>query len=508
MILKPILIAAWLSFPLFLSVPSVAAQPADDWTVVSDETLERATKTVSGDVRVMAPATLRVLGSDLQVGGDLFVERGARLLLGPSDGVPTRLSPADAAKGLTILIQGTIESAGLPRTHITGLSGAGLMTVVSGEDGFQIRGTADLSDLHVQRGRSGLSVQEGGALTLRASLVEQTGEFGIAALGRVNVVDSIVRDVSMGVTGRETCSLELVRTEVEAFNDAVLVNSCSATLRGSRTNGSSVAVTGTGRARLTIEDSLLEGFRVDGVSATAQDEVRPWLTMRNVTLRGGPGAQRGVYLMGAAEAVLDRVDARGFNLSGVDASGSKIRVSGSTFQGNDRYGIWATGGFLELLGGNDYGLAPGGTPNGKGAAVHVAKLRAVAADEKNRLIPAFDLEIYGNEPEPVYSGNAVEGGVASVLFATYSHQPDGPQFRGPFTYRLRSPALGGRILTGPVEDVSTDLIVRAGPVGGLDVADWLGPGLVLAGGLIVAVAVFPRRVLRSMRRLVVRPRER
>ena len=485
---------------------------ADDWEILTDTTLIGALKKVDGDVIVRSGATLTVLGAELLTGGKLLVEAGATLEIHPWDGRAARLRPSNESAGFHVDVRGRLATSGTPRTNITGLNGDGLVAVFSGKGGIQIWGDAQLEDIAIVDSTAGVMVGPGANALIRNASLARLGPLGVTSHGKVRLENAWVSGSGMGVLGRETCDIIVESSHIEGTTDSVFVNSCSAKIRNSTLGPAAVPVTAKAAAYVEIENSRLESYSIDGLSATSTEDRQPRVHLTNVTFAPLPEAVRAMELISAREVTLDQVTIPGHQHSGIEASSSKLTAQRSTIIENKQFGIYARAGDVQLVGDENYfGTSASGDRNLGGALVHNARLRAVALSHDQRFLPGLTIEIHSNSSRKdradllLTSATSTGGGLVTFEFPTHTQGPDGnPEYLGPFYYLARHPDLGSKILRADVPNLF-DIVVVEVPEPEENV--WkagLVTTLAVAGLAVVGLVFLPGRAMRSMARFVLR----
>lgn len=343
-------------------VEAPTADAAADWTVAADTVLARQARDVAGDVLVAPGATLELRGAALRVGGVLQVAEGARLVLGPDGGVPSRVGPLPGGTGFWLDVQGHVQSSGQPMTLVENLVGHGLDSAIDAPGGFRINGTADLRNLHVRNGTAGLVVGPFGRLDLRDSIAENLFLMGLAVLGNATLENATLRDNLIGVSGRGGCTVEVTRSTIHAGAGGFQMNSCRTTIQDSNVSGGNIAVFAVGPMTVTVLDSRLHDYLLAGVQAESLSTVE----LENVLLRPREGGKHGIDLKGGATLVADAIIARGHRQTGVFAQSGHFTITNSTLSGNGEYGLRVVRG--TLLGDLDtIDFGSGADANGLGA---------------------------------------------------------------------------------------------------------------------------------------------
>ncbi|MEA3204253.1 MAG: hypothetical protein QOI63_1933, partial [Thermoplasmata archaeon] len=204
-----------------------APAPSATLTVAKDTTWTHQDLSVAQDLEVLPPATLRLEGTHLRLGGRLEVRAGARLELAPRDGQATDIGPLDDAPatdthGPWLWVNGTLAAAGLPRTNIHGLRGTGLNNLYFPGGGLLLAGHADLADVDLHDGNATLVVAPSGSARIRDSSLERMGYMGLGVLGQAALDNVTFRGSGSGLVGFQTCAIEARRIRIDAAREAVL----------------------------------------------------------------------------------------------------------------------------------------------------------------------------------------------------------------------------------------------------------------------------------------------
>lgn len=456
---------------------------------------------IAGNLTVAEGASLRILGSEVFVDGVITVRPGGLLDVSPEGATASAIGPVGLASQFWVNVEGTMRVAGLPMTTIEGLGGAGLTAAISGVGGIQVSGSLDLNDTRIGSSSAGVVVRESGSLHAQNVIVDATGQIGVAVLGQAHL-DSvrIANNTILGLSGRSTCQITATNVIIENVTDGILINSCALTFASGIVQNTAVAVTATGNAKLTLEDSVLEHYSVDGVSASKLPNIPgPELVLTDVTLSADPGAQRGFEFRQAATVTLDGVEVTGHESDGLEALQTRLTVTNSSFLSNGGYGINATGGeALVDLDSTEFGTEDPSKSNRLGALRHEALFTAAFFDGTEELQPGLALKVMGPLDSEATLFQAPSSGANGLLvrFETYADDDHGLRYLGPFSYEAEHPLLNGTV-TGSIDSVAEPLIVTA-PVTAEEAADnepvsWFGWGFAGAGALLLVAGIaWPR----------------
>lgn len=460
---------AWFRLGLLLVLASLPAltvtgQDSQTWVVMDDATLYATTKTVSGDILIRSGATLRVLGSELGVGGKIEVERNASLEIGSADGRATHLYPLNKSRGFWIEVMGTIRSGGLPPALIEGFSGDGLTTAIVADGGLQVHGFGLLENFTVRNGTAGITVQRTGHLIMRHGVVQQLGFVGVSGHGPLEVENVTIWGHAIGLTGRHTCNIAIKSSLISSFGDNVLVNSCPINVDSTVLLGGGASFTANGNAAVNITRSEFRDYRVSGLTvAPLPDETgrvrRPWLRVSDAKFVGAVGAKWGLELA-SASSDLRRLTVQGHAENGIKMYGGSLFLVDSSFENNGGYGVRVEDGEFAQHG-NSFGSVEESTTNGLGPVSSLYQFSAQAVAPNGTSVPGLSVEVFDRAMRPIFELAEEVNESIIVSFESYGTTANGsPEYLGPFTFRAthrgRQNAMEGEI-PGPTYDLYVDL---------------------------------------------------
>ena len=449
---------------LIATVPTGATQD-DDVLLVDQDATWTGSRDVVGGLRIVDGATLRLEGAHVRFGGPIEIEAGATLVALPAQGVPTTLEPIDAASEFWIDTAGRFEAAGTPPTVIRGLAGKGLESATYGGGGIWVQGNASLTDIEIRDGQAGLGVPRGGRLHLERATVVDNGQVGVAVLGTATFRDvEVTRHSIFDVIGKDTCAIDAedLRIDDPHHVSALVVNSCTITLRGAEIDGAGVPITLTGSAVGTFADVLVTNYTIDGFSSSYIDgRALPRFTITNTSFVPGPTSRFGLEFLNVGHAVLDGVTVRGTQKSGLQLSNSRVEVRNSVFEANAQYGIIGAGGSLLVeLETTSFGRPALGTQNKIAPLRHVAIVSAEARDETDHGVPGLEFLVFDVQGERLGLARSGEGSVARLQFESYQVKADGNVlYRGPFHYEATIDGYD-ESFQGPLTDTGAKVVLR------------------------------------------------
>ncbi|MHB8632839.1 MAG: right-handed parallel beta-helix repeat-containing protein [Thermoplasmatota archaeon] len=473
-----------------------AGSPAD--VIVSSTQTWGSERHVVHDLVVAAPATLTLAGTQLVVADQIVVEKGARLVLEPgsqpSDVGPLATGAPDETTGFWMQVNGTLESHGLPATHIHGLRGTGLNNLYFPGGGIQVRGTANLTDVLLEDGNGTLEVNQGGTARLDDATVRNMGFLGLGALGPLEIRHSTVSGSEFGLMGKTVCDFTVEDSTISARSgEPIMDNGCPLTVaRSVLEGGSSNGIYAAGLAHVNLTDVHLSGYGVNGLMAEALMGDVPQLHLDRVTLDGGNDnstSRMGIRLQGATADVQDS-DIRG-NFVGIGTGpGSLLSMANTSVVRSQGVGVLVMAGRVagDLLAHNHFGSAATRDGDTVPLMVHV-HVPARLTGPYGAPLPRVTLKVFGaSDPKPLAWTNSTDvNGTAATDFLAYVDGANGTvRYLGPFTYELDQASLA-LPLTGPLDIANPVIDVRApGTIGSP------GPGLLVSVALLGAALVARR----------------
>lgn len=457
------------------------------------------------DLVVASGARLTLEATTLRVGGHVHVEKNASLELNGSN-TATRITALDQ-DGFWMSIEGQMRTHGPSPILIDGLQGTGLESAHSGKGALQIRGQADLQDMHLHGDGAGIIIAEGASVILRDSLIE-TRDYGIITMGDLRMQDTTLNGNLVGLLGFSTCDVTVEHSRITGgprTTENLLVNDCNATVRHSVLEGAAVSTAANNRATLEIHNTTIKDYSIDGLGSYASPGpdglARPIVRFKDVSLEPGPLAQRGADLRGNELAEFVNVTIAGHASHGIRAEDATLHVKDSTITSNGGHGIRLTGGRFAhdpTAAGNHFGDATAGDANGEGAIRHVAVVQFAVVGGGHHVLPGnLSVQVFtagATDPLALVGPGAGEGTVM-VGFDAFGSADDGqPIPLGPFRYHAVHPA--GSWQGGPLALDGDPIMLHVESLGaGDDRGAWFLPpgGVVLLALVVLGLAQRMRR---------------
>lgn len=479
-----------------------SASSEDDWTVTSDLVLADQTRQVTGVVVIETGATLHLKGSILWVGDHIVVEDGGTLLLEPHSGRPSQLLPADPSTGFWARVNGTIQSRGLPASIIRGINGDGFSTFFEPTGGLKIAGIADLEDVELTSSRAGLLIDPTGEVTLRNATVRRFGFTGIMGEGRVRLDNVSLTGHNIGITGRGRCEFIIQNSRLSNFAANLQINGCPSRIENSTLLNASKSIVMNGHARLTVENTSIEGYDTYGIAGHGNSRIE----LRNSTITAGFRGedidyQRGVELRPNNWLIVDNSTIQGNYQDGINAQSSTLEIKNSSFWTNRRFGVFLYGGGFDgdPLRTNDFGSTESGTQNQGGAISARSKIKIRLLDQDNRSLPGVTVTVTKKDTsEMVFSETASPNRTVIASFESYGINKDKqPIFLGPFVYTVSHPYLE-KPISGLLNVNQEEIELQIVPESSFDSRNLVATGvLVVAAGLLISAGYFSGPIRRA-----------